>query len=316
VKEREKEMAKQWAEVNGGSFVLSGDTVPGLKAGYYRPNTTGGMMPQLIIEPVSLVTDDLIVLADFPVEHVVNGIKKFWDMAQVYKRNGLIHKRGYLMEGPPGTGKTSISNLIAKFFVENNGVVFYGGADNIASGSMQEAIKQFREIQKNPLLIVVEEFDTVMLKQPWKDAMMQLMDGANQIDNVVYLLATNFIEKIDQRFTKRPSRVDEIIHVGAPSATARKDYLRIMLEKYEGSASDIDAWVANTDGLLISHLKEAVVAVKILGQPLEATVERLRAMVPEKKTKTEQNKWAIAGMMENLAQAAYQAAEMSGETED
>jgi SpoVK/Ycf46/Vps4 family AAA+-type ATPase len=309
-------MNKQWAAVGSSFTPISDQVSKSISAGYYRPDLTGGMQPQLVITPVNLVTDNLLVLEDFPVEHVVSNIKKFWSKAEQYKRNGLIHKRGIMLEGPPGTGKTSISNLIAKFFIESGGVVFFGGVHNIANGAMGAAIEHFRDIQKNPLLVVIEEFDQIMGKSQWKDLMMQLMDGATQIDNVVYLLSTNFIDRIDQRFTKRPSRIDEIIHVGQPSEKTRKAYLKVMLEMYEGSASEVDEWAKATDGLLLSHLKEAVIAVKILDHPLDTTITRLRAMVPEAKKKNDKNNpWAVAAAMESLSQAAYQMAEASGGTD-
>lgn len=310
-------MSKQWAGLGKGFTPTGSDLLKAMPAGYYRPDLTGGMMPQLVINPIALVTDDLLVLEDFPVEHVVKNIEKFWGKAAQYKRNGLIHKRGFLLEGPPGTGKTSISNLIAKFFVENGGVVFYGNVANIGQGVMGAAIEEFRSIQTTPLLVVVEEFDQLMLKAPWKDTMMQLMDGANQIDNVVYLLSTNFIQKIDQRFTKRPSRIDEIIHVGSPSEKTRKAYLEAMLNKYEGIGEDLNVWVKATEGLLLSHLKEAVVAVKILDHPLESTIARLRTMIPDAKPKTgPKNAWAVAQAVESLSQAAYAIADQQGDDEE
>jgi SpoVK/Ycf46/Vps4 family AAA+-type ATPase len=268
---------KQWAQVGEG-FMPCGETQQTLKPGFYKPSTTGGMFPQMVINPVTPVTDNLLVLADSPVASVVDSIQKFWKAEERYKRSSVIHKRGILMEGPPGTGKTSIANLIAKFVVENGGVTFFGGADSIYM--LRSAMTAFRKIQAEPLLIIIEEFDLLNDDEDSVDTVMQMMDGIDQINNIVFLCTTNYVERIDDRFTKRPSRIDEIIHVGLPTKIARKAYLEELLIHFGGSLSEVAEFVTATDGLLISHLKEAVIATKILERPLQETVTRLRAMVP------------------------------------
>jgi SpoVK/Ycf46/Vps4 family AAA+-type ATPase len=268
---------KQWAQFGGG-FTPCGDTQAVLEPGFYKPSTTGGMFPQMVIKQITPITDNLLVLADSPVAQVIESIEKFWAAADRYKNNGIIHKRGILMEGPPGTGKTSIANLIAKFVVEEGGVTFFGGADSIYL--LRAAMEAFRKIQPNPLLLVIEEFDLVNEEPDDIDTVMQMMDGIDQIDNVIFLCTTNYVEKIDHRFTKRPSRIDEIIHVGVPTAIAREAYLEQLLVHFGGSLLEVKEFVKATEGLLLSHLKEAVIATKILDRPLQETVTRLRAMVP------------------------------------
>jgi hypothetical protein len=280
---------KQWAKLDAG-FLPCGETLPRLKPGYYRPDLLGGggMFAQLTLKPIVLVTDDLFVLRNSPVEHVIHTIRKFWDAKDLYAKHGLIHKRGILLHGSPGTGKTSIVNMVARFFANNGGVVFYAGNDEDALPAMRQAILKFRQIQDEPLLLILEDFDSVQDNSYTLSMAMQLMDGVDQVNNVVFLCTTNFLHKIDDRFTKRPSRIDEVIEIEQPSAEARKDYLARLLMMFSDfgddenvTAAEMETYATKTEGLLLAHLKEVVIATKILGQPLDATVARLKSMVVE-----------------------------------
>lgn len=271
--------ATQWATNDSEMFIPCGDSVAKLTPGYYQAGTTGGMFPQPFVKKLNLVTDNLLVLADSPAEIVINSIKKFWDAKPLFAKHGIVHKRSILMEGPPGTGKTSIANIVAKFVVEQGGIAFFANTGSFFS--TEAMLQHFRKVQSEPVLVILEDLDQFMVHEKYIQALMHLMDGADQINNVVFLSTTNYMENIDPRFTKRPSRIDEILHVGTPSAKTRRSYLQGILTEFGVVEVELEAWVKATDGLLISHLREAVIAVKVLGRPLAETVERLRHMVPE-----------------------------------
>lgn len=277
-------MKMQWATRDNENFMPAGESVPKLESGFYQAVTTGGMFPQLVIRKHKLVTDNLIVLEDSPSEVVISSVKKFWDAKAIFEKHGIVHKRSILLEGPPGTGKTSIANMVAAFVKDNGGVVFF--TDQRSFPSTEEALKLFRQIQSEPVLVVLEDFDSFMVNERYIQTLMQLLDGSDQINNVVFLSTTNYIENIDPRFIKRPSRIDEILHVGTPSEKTRRSYFKTLLTEFGMGDSELDAWVKATEGLLVSHLREAVIAVKVLGRPLAETVERLRHMVPEENNKS------------------------------
>lgn len=104
-----------------------------------------------------------------------------------------------------------------------------------------------------------------------------MLDGEAQVDNVVFLATTNYIEKLDKRFTDRPSRFDVVVSVPMPSATIRATYLRLKETGME--LAEIKRWVNQTKGFSIAHLKELIISVKVLGKSFDHEVERLREMM-------------------------------------
>ena len=56
---------------------------------------------------------DSIVLDGGICEKVIEDIERFEDSAEWYHSKGIPYRRGYLLHGPPGTGKTSFIQTIA-----------------------------------------------------------------------------------------------------------------------------------------------------------------------------------------------------------
>ncbi|MEE9511830.1 MAG: hypothetical protein V3V38_02155, partial [Nitrosopumilaceae archaeon] len=104
-------------------------------------------------------------------------------------------------------------------------------------------------------------------------------DGELQIDNVVFVATTNYPERLDKRVTNRPSRFDEIIKIGMPSADARGVYLSAKHPELRVDKERLKIWVDSTQGFSIAHLKEVIASVECLGRDFDETIKRLRQMM-------------------------------------
>lgn len=262
----------QWAEISRGVYRASGKTIAEVPAGVY---TFGfDQSGNLLVLETPIITDDLLVLPDTESQSVLESISSFWTKRDKFKQRGQVFKRGIILWGPPGSGKTATIMLLTKDLVQRNGIVVYASRPEVAT----LGLRTIRQVEpERPIICVLEDIDEIVQRYGEHD-LLALLDGEMQTENVVFLATTNYPEVIAKRIINRPSRFDEVRKIGMPSAAARSSYLRSRLTPDELSNCDLEKWVNETDGFSIAHLKELMVCVYCLDRDYDETLARLRKM--------------------------------------
>lgn len=267
---QDKENHSQWALGGNGRFMPVGSTVQKLPAGTYETFAVPGMWG---LEKIEVSSDDIYLLPDMATQTVLDEVRTFWSSETKYRQHKLLYKRGIILWGPPGGGKTVAIKLLMNELVKQDGVVII--ASNVALLVM--CLKALRRIEpKRNLIVVFEDIDEIIYANG-EHGVLAMLDGEDNVDNVLHLATTNHPEKLGARIMNRPSRFDRRILVGMPTAESRKAYL----EKKTNcglSNTDLDLWVADTENMSIAHLRELVAAVYCLGQPYADVIERLKGM--------------------------------------
>ena len=269
----------QWTTSNGNQFFPSCKTAQELTPGVYDilSNPSIGTY----FQQIPVLTTGLIRFPDTNSDKVVDEIQKFWTREALFKSYNLVYKRGIILWGPPGSGKTSVLQFIMRDVVNRNGVVIRF----THPGIFLEGIRKFREIQPlTPIVILMEDVDSI-LKEYSESDVLNILDGVNQIEKVVFLATTNYPEKLGARIINRPSRFDKRFKIGHPSAESRFIYLEYIIggkEKVKELKIDLKKWVEDTEGFSIAHLKELFTAVIILGDDYQDAIETLTSMFEEK----------------------------------
>ena len=293
--EAARKMSRQWAtDATQTLFWASSPTAPRLLPGLYKcifTQETGPALKRLIVS-----TDDLIAMDDDAATTKVRGeIRKFWECEEKYSSMGLLHKRGIIMYGDPGSGKTAtIQQLIAQLTAEG-GVSIYADDPNTLTACLQ-LLRRIEPARR--LIVILEDFETLTERSARENEWLSVLDGEAQISNVVFLATTNYIEKLDKRFTDRPSRFDTVVRVAMPSPKTRAVYLMSKLSFCDNEL--VKSLVVKTAAMSIAHLKEIVVAVFCLndGQNMpteerdvliDRVVKKLREM-QQRKFNSEQTK--------------------------
>lgn len=263
----------QWTTSDNKVFVPASDSTPKIKPGLYEikvDNQVG-----LFFEACPLKTENIIRFPETNSDTVLKEIEKFWDSEAIFKHYTLPFKRGVLLWGPPGSGKTSTIMLIIEDILKRNGVVLKFSSPHIFQGG----IKVFREIEPStPCVILMEDIDSILDEYRESDVI-NILDGVDTIPKVVFLATTNYPEKLGARILNRPSRFDKRFKIGMPNAETRKIYLQYLFDKMPKAHNhSLDSWVRDTEHFSIAHLKELFVAVNILDNPYDTSLNTLKMM--------------------------------------
>ena len=216
--------------------------------------------------------DDILHFKDSLSEKIAKEIDAFWKRGALFKKFGVLQRRGYLLYGPQGTGKSSIVQEIIEDVVKRNGIVLV--CDNPKFFS--KGIATFRQVEPTrPVVCVFEDIDAI-IKRYGEDHLLSILDGADKIDSVLNIATTNYPEILDKRIISRPRRFDRVIKILAPSAKIRKEFLTMKLPKEE--TGKIGQWVRDTEGLSFAALTELVISVFCLGNAKDETLKILRDM--------------------------------------
>lgn len=261
----------QWACQPNGIFRATHPTVRRVPAGVYTAQSDDH---GLFLKSLALSTDNLIVLDDTASQKVVAGIRKFWASKRLYQHYGLTFKRGVLMFGPAGSGKTGTIMLLVEELMKLGGIVIFVTHPQVVGMMLQ----QLRVIEpERPLILVFEDIDE-LIREYKEHTVLALLDGEYQVSNVCSIATTNYPEKLGPRIINRPSRFDERIFVDTPNEKARERYLRHITRQEPVSQDQLARWVKDTPKFSIAHLRELVVAVHCLGQDYQEVLSRLKEM--------------------------------------
>lgn len=270
----------QWRQVGNSKFYPTDNSkiVKKVSAGVYNIRYNQNIGYYLVKKKLSL--DDLIRLPMPEGDEMLKGIETFWDREDKFREYGYAYKRGVLMYGIPGGGKTCLINLLCeKLIKEKAGVIFT--LTNSEDLSMYSTFMPdiYRTIEPTrPIITIIEDIDGLCQDKGVETKLLNVLDGLEQVENVVYLATTNYTEKLSERITNRPNRFDIRIEVKSPNAECRRIYFEHKLKPLDIETIDLSEWVDQTEGMTMAALGEVIKSVLILGNTFDSTIERLGGM--------------------------------------
>jgi len=256
----------QWGIVGSRTYKGFPSTHETLPAGAYTV-TMDRNDNQAIFKKKSIKTDEIMRFKDSLNDRIFNEIQTFWGTKKKFKDVGVLHRRGYLLYGPQGTGKTSIVQQVMTDVIENGGLVMICENPKF----FNQALSTFRRAEPNRQLVCIFEDIDAIIKRYGEDELLSILDGANMVDFVLNIATTNYPELLDRRIVSRPRRFDRVIKILNPSKKVRTAYLRKKLPKKYNLAK----WVKATGELSFAGITEAIISVVCLGNSLDETIEIL-----------------------------------------
>jgi hypothetical protein len=215
-----------------------------------------GSTPLTFLPRTTVTREQLVLPAELltAIERQVIGIAAH---SQRLLASGQHLKRGVLLYGAPGTGKTHTVRYLLGLLPEVTVIAISGRA----LGRIREACSVARALQ--PAIVVVEDVDLIAEERtarpgehPLLFQLLNEMEGLNSGDNITFLLTTNRADLLEPALAARPGRVDLAAELPLPDADARRALLRL----YQGSlvldGVDLDEVVERTEGATAPFLRE------------------------------------------------------------
>lgn len=162
-------------------------------------------LPKRSLETIDLPKEDL--------DNITNDIKNFYDNKDEYLRLGIPWKRNYLLEGPPGTGKTSLIFSLASHFGLDVYIINLG--PKVDDSAFMSSISKIA----NNSILLLEDVDALFVDRKANDSnkslvsfsgILNVLDGMARKNGLITFLTTNYRNRLDTALI-RPSRIDYIM---------------------------------------------------------------------------------------------------------
>lgn len=188
-------------------------------------------------------------------------------------------KRGLLLHGPPGTGKTHTVGYLASQLPDSTLLVLTG------SGMSWLPFLATLIADLAPAIIVLDDVDLIaedrelpgMAPRALLFSLLDAMDGIADDADVLFVCTTNRPESVERAIAARPGRIDQSIELARPDRAARLRLLELYSIGLDIDPLALEHVADHTEGVTASFMKEllrraAVTSPGHLGVPELHTV--------------------------------------------
>jgi hypothetical protein len=233
------------------------------------------------IDKENLVFDTTSSITD-----VMGDISSFFTdrTFELYKKLEVSYKRGIILYGDPGNGKSAMIREIIRTTPKVAKIVIN------PSVGVREVTHVLQSLTKaldgKKAIIVIEDIDSLITEYN-RSEFLNILDGVDITSGIYFIGTTNYPDQIDPAFMNRSGRFDRTYDIGNPTKATRRlyfesrklnklfgDYTLHTGTDHNDAVSVVDLFVENSDNLPMASLKELITnSATLLASSGETTVE-------------------------------------------
>tara|TARA_B100001248_G_scaffold51520_1_gene33502 strand:- start:1586 stop:2743 length:1158 start_codon:yes stop_codon:yes gene_type:complete len=163
-------------------------------------------------------------------DKIFNDLKLFFKREELYSKYGIPYKRNYLLEGVPGTGKSSLIFALASYFNMNIHIIHLGPkVDDCVFMSAINALP-------NNTILLLEDIDALFVDRKANDVnksmvsfsgILNVLDGVGRKNKLITFMTSNYKDRLDKALI-RPGRIDFIMNFDYSS----KEQIKQMFDQF------------------------------------------------------------------------------------
>lgn len=152
---------------------------------------------------------------------LVEDVQNFFNCADKYRASNLHHKRGALLFGPQGAGKTTSINQVLLSLKSKDGIGIIVPAHTNALDELQRVQEA---VGDRPLVVIFEEI-TERLRED-RSSILSFLDGQFSTKNTYFIATTNYPEELPANLIDRPGRFDILLEYGNPTIDQIRSFIK------------------------------------------------------------------------------------------
>lgn len=213
-------------------------------------------------------------------ESVLEDVREFIGNSQWYMERGIPYRRGYLLHGPPGCGKSSFITALAGELQYSISLLSLGDR-----GLSDDRLNHLLVSAHQQSIILLEDVDAAFNNREESDelrtaykglsrltlsGLLNALDGVASTEGRIVFMTTNYLERLDKALI-RPGRVDLKLLIDYASLYQLEEMFarfypkegRRMASEFAGSVTALETPVslAQVQGYFMFHKNDAKTAL-------------------------------------------------------
>jgi hypothetical protein len=232
-----------------------------------QPCPPGSASPmEITFHSLPSVPREGVVLPAGILERIERQTIVFTEHSAALLAAGRSLKRGLLLFGPPGIGKTlTVMYLIGRMS---------GRTVLLTTGRGMGLINSIAQLARTlaPAMIVIEDVDLIAQDRSDRDSkagpllfeLLNEMDGLADDCDVIFMLTTNRADALEAALAARPGRIDLAVELPLPDTESRRQLFELYGKGLDISQLDIRRQAERTDGASPAYIKELLRKAAVL----------------------------------------------------
>jgi chaperone BCS1 len=205
-------------------------------------------------------TLDSVIFEDGIREALLADVREFLDSGQWYLDRGIPYRRGYLLYGPPGGGKSSFIQALASELDYSICLL------NLSEMALSDdRLNHLLNVLPERSILLLEDIDSAMNcpERPHGkltfSGLLNALDGVASSEERIIFMTTNHYDRLDPALI-RPGRVDVQQYIGrATHNQVRRMFARFypdhphLVERFANSAASLELSPAAIQGHFIQY---------------------------------------------------------------
>jgi AAA+ superfamily predicted ATPase len=229
--------------------------------------------------------DDVIMDSKMK-QSLIEDVQGFFENKELYQKYRVPWKRGIILHGCPGNGKTISIKALMNYLSNLPDPIpslYVKSLDNKCNMPQYSVASIFGKARKMaPCLLVFEDLDSLIVDKV-RSYFLNEVDGLESNDGILMIGSTNHLNRLDPAISKRPSRFDRKYHFRIPSRENRIAYCQywrtelLANDEFEFPEDVCEVVADITDGFSYAYMKELIVMALLTiargGKGLEEATE-------------------------------------------